>query len=80
MKIRPLCRKELRRVTPNIGYFIQRKGFLDGEVNYLRDRLRKVQLQRGRGKLLTFYRYFLIVLFHEGFRQGTREQVLRGRT
>ena len=57
-------------------YFIQRKGFLDGEVNYLRDRLRKVQLQHGRGKFLTFYRYFLIVLFHEGFDKAPRERVL----
>ncbi|MGA7501424.1 MAG: DNA methyltransferase [Isosphaeraceae bacterium] len=57
-------------------YFIQRKGFLDGEVNYLRDRLRKVQLQRGRGKFLTFYRYFLLVLFHEGFDKEPRERVL----
>src|SRR5271157_322407 len=57
-------------------YFIQRKGFLDGEVNYLRDRLRKVQLQRGRGKFLTFYRYFLLALFHEGFDKAPRERVL----
>ena len=57
-------------------YFIQRKGFLDGKVNYLRDRLRKVQLQRGRGKFLTFYRYFLLVLFHEGFDKAPRERVL----
>ena len=47
-------------------YFIQRKGFLDGNVNYLRDRLTKVQSKRGKGKFLTFYQYFLLALFHEG--------------
>ena len=33
-------------------------------------------MQRGRGKFLTFYRYFLIVLFHEGFDKAPRERVL----
>jgi hypothetical protein len=48
-------------------YFMQRKGFLDGEVDYLGDRLGKVQARRVRGKRPTYYRYFLVALFHEGF-------------
>jgi hypothetical protein len=48
-------------------YFIQRKGFLDADEHYLRNRLRTVQESRGRGRFQTFYRYFLLCLFHEGF-------------
>ncbi|MBI5445656.1 MAG: SAM-dependent methyltransferase, partial [Deltaproteobacteria bacterium] len=50
-------------------YFIQRKGFLDGDTDYLRNRLKKVQASRGKGKFLSFYRYFLRRLFHEGLSQ-----------
>jgi len=50
-------------------YFIQRKGFLDGDVEYLKNRLKMVQERKGRDKFLTFYRYFLVRLFHEGFAQ-----------
>src|SRR5436853_4341021 len=38
-------------------YFIQKKGFLDGDGNYLRHRLELVQSRRGRGKFLSFYRH-----------------------
>lgn len=48
-------------------YFIQEKGFLDGNRKYLSDRLAKVRASRGKGKFHTFYRYFLLALFHEGF-------------
>ena len=48
-------------------YFIQRKGFLDGDQHYLRNRLEAVQGRKGKGKFYTFYRYFLLTLFHEGF-------------
>ncbi|MBX7259967.1 MAG: SAM-dependent methyltransferase, partial [Candidatus Hydrogenedentes bacterium] len=48
-------------------YFIQKKGFLDKDVHYLNNRLQKVQQRKGKGKFQTFYRYFLLCLFHEGF-------------
>jgi hypothetical protein len=57
-------------------YFIQKKGFLDGDVDYLRDRLKKVQLKQGKGKFLTFYQYFLLALFHEGFAKEPRERTM----
>jgi hypothetical protein len=57
-------------------YFIQQEGFLDGNVKYLRDRLEKVQAARGKGKFLTFYRYFLLALFHKGFGREPRERKL----
>ncbi|HEY7329313.1 MAG TPA: DNA methyltransferase [Gemmataceae bacterium] len=50
-------------------YFIQKKGFLDGDNDYLRNRLRRIQAERGKDKFLTFYRYFLLRLFHEGLGQ-----------
>ena len=50
-------------------YFIQRKGFLDGDADYLKKRLKMVQECKGKDNFLTFYRYFLLRLFHEGFAQ-----------
>jgi hypothetical protein len=48
-------------------YFIQRKGFLDGDRDYLRHRLNLCQQEKGRNNFYSFYRYFLLRLFHEGF-------------
>lgn len=53
-------------------YFIQRKGFLDGDRDYLRNRLTRVREEHGRDKFYSFYRYFLLRLFHEGF--GARKR------
>ena len=50
-------------------YFIQKKGFLDGDRDYLRNRLRSVQERKGEDKFHSFYRYFLLRLFHEGLAQ-----------
>jgi hypothetical protein len=47
-------------------YFIQRKGFLDGDVAYLRNRLSRCQRENGRDRFYSFYRSFLLRLFHEG--------------
>ncbi len=57
-------------------YFIQKKGFLDGDLNYLKNRLKAVQERKGKGKFLTFYRYFLLVLFHEGFSKQPQQRQL----
>lgn len=48
-------------------YFIQRKGFLDGDKNYLRNRLNLCLKEKGQDNFYNFYRYFLLRLFHEGF-------------
>ena len=50
-------------------YFIQKQGFLDGDTDYLQNRLQKVQAQKGNGNFLGFYRLFLLRLFHEGLGQ-----------
>ncbi|MBX3177603.1 MAG: SAM-dependent methyltransferase [Candidatus Hydrogenedentes bacterium] len=47
-------------------YFIQRKGFLDGDRDYLRNRLDAMRREKGKDKFYSFYRYFLLRLFHEG--------------
>ena len=47
-------------------YFIQKKGFLDNNKNYLRDKLKLCQHKKGRNKFYSFYRDFLLTLFHRG--------------
>ncbi|MDQ3775360.1 MAG: SAM-dependent methyltransferase [Pseudomonadota bacterium] len=47
-------------------YFIQRKGFLDNDRDYLRNRLNRMRNAHGEDKFYSFYRYFLLRLFHEG--------------
>ena len=47
-------------------YFIQKQGFLDGNSNYLRDRLQTVRSQHGTDRFASFYHHFLLKLFHEG--------------
>ena len=50
-------------------YFIQKQGFLDGDINYLRNRLDMVRARAGEGRYQQFYRMFLLRLFHEGLGQ-----------
>lgn len=47
-------------------YFVQKKNFLDGDGDYLKNRLNKVKEGRVQGKSRSFYRMFLIPLFHDG--------------
>ena len=55
-------------------YFIQRKGFLDGDHDYLRQRLERCKKEQGKNKFYTFYRYFLLRLFHEGFGKRRKDR------
>ncbi len=55
-------------------YFIQQKGFLDGNPNYLADRMQAVREKAGKGKFHTFYRQFLRRLFHEGLGQHKKSR------
>ena len=50
-------------------YFVQKRGFLDGNTDYLRNRLQRVQAQGGGGRFQQFYHIFLLRLFHEGLGQ-----------
>ena len=50
-------------------YFIQKRGFLDGDKDYLQNRLQRMQTAYGEDRFQTFYRLFLLRLFHEGLGQ-----------
>ena len=50
-------------------YFVQKQGFLDGDLGYLRNRLEMVRNRSGDGRFQHFYRIFLLRLFHEGLGQ-----------
>lgn len=48
-------------------YFIQKKGFLDLNADYLRDKLAWVRHEKGEDRFYdSFYRGFLVSLFHDG--------------
>ena len=50
-------------------YFIQKRGFLDSDTDYLRNRLEMVRQKFGNGRYSRFYRLFLLRLFHDGLGQ-----------
>lgn len=47
-------------------YFIQKKGFLDANKNYLQFKLKEVREHEGDYDFFAFYRDFLCQLFHDG--------------
>lgn len=54
-------------------YFIQKKGFLDKNLNYLKDKLKYCQQRKGKDQFyVSFYKNFLLALFHQGL--GSPEQ------
>lgn len=56
-------------------YFIQKKGFLDGNVNYLSDKLRWCQDEKGENRFFkSFYQGFLIQLFQDGLNSPTHNR------
>jgi hypothetical protein len=57
-------------------YFIQKKGFLDDDRDYLRNRLKATQKKWGADKFYSFYRKFLLVLFHKGLGSPERDEAL----
>jgi hypothetical protein len=59
-------------------YFIQKRGFLDGNSDYLRDKLAEVRARRGAGEFQSFYRFFLLRLFHDGLGNKGRDAELEG--
>lgn len=55
-------------------YFIQKKGFLNSNVNYLRDKLDWCRKERGENRFFsTFYRGFLTRLFSDGLNKPTHD-------
>jgi hypothetical protein len=53
-------------------YFIQKRGYLDNNINYLQNKLKEVKQKAGKNKFYNFYREFLLQLFHQGL--GTPEK------
>ena len=54
-------------------YFIQQKGFLDDDPEYLTHRLRMVREWQGPDRFFGFYRDFLVPLFHQALGSSTPE-------
>ena len=55
-------------------YFIQKKGFLNSNVNYLRDKLDWCRKERGENRFFsTFYGGFLTRLFSDGLNKPTHD-------
>ena len=56
-------------------YFIQKKGFLDLNINYLKDKLLWVKHEKGEDRFFdSFYRGFLLSLFHDGLNSPRHQQ------
>ena len=56
-------------------YFIQKKGFLDLNVNYLREKLSWVKREKGEDRFYeSFYKGFLRSLFHDGLNSPRHER------
>lgn len=47
-------------------YFIQKKGFLDQDLHYLQNKLKQCEEREGQANFYSFYRSFLLELFHDG--------------
>lgn len=56
-------------------YFIEKKGFLNNNTNYLRDKLDWVRQEKGADRFFSsFYRGFLIQLFHDGLNAARHDR------
>lgn len=57
-------------------YFIQKRGYLDNNIHYLSDKLKEVKSKAGQNKFYSFYRDFLLELFHKGLGQPEKKRKL----
>lgn len=55
-------------------YFIQKRGFIDADRNYLQNRLTAVKNDRAISSFHSFYRHFLLRLFHDGLSRPSNER------
>ena len=53
-------------------YFIQKRSYLDNDINYLQNKLKEVKQKAGENIFYSFYREFLLQLFRQGL--GTPEK------
>jgi hypothetical protein len=57
-------------------YFIQKQRFLDKNMDYLQDKLKECKAKKGKNKFYSFYRDFLLSLFHKGLGSPTHSKEL----
>ena len=55
-------------------YFIQKRGFIDNNRDYLQNRLEMVRAKHGADNFHSFYRLFLLRLFHDGLGKPRHER------
>ena len=60
-------------------YFIQKKGFLNNDRDYLSNKLKEVQKEQGKDEFYGFYKDFLTVLFHKGLGHPDRTPELEAK-
>jgi len=59
-------------------YFIQKKGFLDNKLDYLKEKLTYCQQKKGKDKFyVSFYKNFLLALFHQGLGSPDQSEELK---
>ena len=59
-------------------YFIQKKEFLDNNLNYLKEKLVYCQQKKGKDKFfVSFYKNFLLALFHQGLGSPDQSEELK---
>lgn len=58
-------------------YFMQKRGFLNHDTNYLRHKLDESKAKLGENQFYSFYRDFLLTLFHKGFGSYSHSEEVR---
>jgi hypothetical protein len=58
-------------------YFMQRRGFLNNDRNYLHNKLNECKTKFGKNNFYSFYRNFLLILFHKGFGSYVHTQEIK---
>ena len=57
-------------------YFFQKRGFLDNDRDYLRNRLNQCEQIKGQDQFYSFYKDFLLILFHNGLAEPVHDAEL----
>lgn len=58
-------------------YFMQKRGFLNHDTHYLRNKLNESKAKLGANQFYSFYRDFLLTLFHKGFGSYSHSEEVR---
>ena len=58
-------------------YFMQKRGFLNHDTHYLRHKLDESKAKLGANQFYSFYRDFLLTLFHKGFGSYSHSEEVR---